>query len=427
MIRDIIEILFYFFEAFFFWFFCDRAFKKTNRWLSLFVIFVSYFVLSLINRLHINYINILASTLVYFLIMWLLHKENPFVAITYATLFEGAITASEYIAIPLLAAILRQDFYRYLTDNWFLLIANVISKSIHFLSMIIYLKIYQKHRDSTVRKGYPFVLIISISNMSLFLLIQYISGTLEYSAKLYVIWIISALFFFISSFLVLYYRDYIIGQAEKINDLNIENQKKELDHQYFSIIEKSNQDMRILAHDFKNHLVHVRSLDQVEEKDAYIDKIIPRIDSFSKTGISKNKTLDLIINKYSSLCDIKGVRFNVDVKTSNLSQIDNFDLVSILNNLLDNAVCAAEDSEEKEITFCVESNTQFLDQLTIQNSCSTVPIEIDGKLVSAKKDSVSHGLGLKSVERTIKKYNGIYYWEYDADQKLFTTIVTIPK
>ena len=57
--------------------------------------------------------------------------------------------------------------------------------------------------------------------------------------------------------------------------------------------------------------------------------------------------LDLIISKYLRLCESKNIAFSVDVKTANLHYIADTDLSALLNNLLDNAVEAAEKSGER--------------------------------------------------------------------------------
>ncbi|MFQ8958228.1 MAG: hypothetical protein ACLR6O_05075 [Eubacterium sp.] len=39
--------------------------------------------------------------------------------------------------------------------------------------------------------------------------------------------------------------------------------------------------------------------------------------------------LDLIISKYSRLCESKNIQFDIDVKTANLSYIDDVDLSTL--------------------------------------------------------------------------------------------------
>ena len=259
------------------------------------------------------------------------------------------------------------------------------------------------------------------------MLIQYLSNGMTPNVQLYVVWAISAIFFYVASFLTLNYRNFMISKTNQISELTIENQKKELDEQYFSVLEKSNDDMQILAHDFKNHLSYVRHLDSAEEKDKYIDKVYPEIEKFQQTASTGNNTLDVILSKYTSICALKAIDFKTDVKNANLAQVESVDLIALLNNLLDNAVEAAETSAAKRITLTLVKDTQFIDKLVIANSCDTAPAQSGDKLLTRKKEGALHGSGLKSVKKVCEQCGANYAWEYDSEERLFTTTVLMPK
>lgn len=61
----------------------------------------------------------------------------------------------------------------------------------------------------------------------------------------------------------------------------------------------------------------------------------------------------------------------------------------------------------------------------IANSCDTPPKQSGNRLLSTKSDTQAHGFGLKSVKKTIQKYQGDYEWNYDVDAKQFTMTVMI--
>ena len=63
--------------------------------------------------------------------------------------------------------------------------------------------------------------------------------------------------------------------------------------------------MHLFSHDIKNHLIQIRNLEDINAIQDYVDKLYPNIEHFSCIGISKNKMLDLIISKYSRLCESK--------------------------------------------------------------------------------------------------------------------------
>lgn len=428
MYKDLINASLYIFEAVLFWRYCNSAFKVKKRdILSFLICLLSYGGLFFIFKLNLNYVNIIANIIVCFLIIHFWYKENYLISLIHATLILAFMTTAEYITIPAFAILFKGNFNTYLQSDLFYFFANLISKIIHLVLCVLFLRLYNKNKNQTEKKGFLLIFVISFSNMVLFLLIQFVTQSIEPNTKLYIIWMISALFLYISIYLVFYYRNYIIRQAEQINILNMEKQKRELDEQYFSVLEKSNDNMQILAHDFKNHLSYVRNLDNVEDIDSYIDKIYPDIEQFQQTAATGNKTLDVILSKYTSICELKAVSFKADVKNANLSQVESVDLISLLNNLLDNAVESAEQSETKTLSLALIKDTQYMDKLTIKNACDNEPEQSGEKLLTRKKDGALHGTGLKSVKKVCEKYGANYAWDYDSEKHIFTTTVLIPK
>ena len=185
--------------------------------------------------------------------------------------------------------------------------------------------------------------------------------------------------------------------------------------------------MRIFSHDIKNHLMQIRNLDNIEAVQRYVDSIYPNIEKFSFTGISQNKMLDLIISKYATLCERKSIRLSVDVKTANLAYIDDSDLSTLMNNLMDNAVEAAEKSDGGFIQVNIFSKNDIYDGLVIKNSCSVVPITDGGELKTTKSNKKVHGIGTRSIRKTLKKYDAVYGWKYDENSKIFETDIVFPK
>ena len=98
-----------------------------------------------------------------------------------------------------------------------------------------------------------------------------------------------------------------------------------------------------------------------------------------------------------------------------------------MGNLLDNAVEAAKSSNEKKIDFSVNKVNGF-DVLTCSNSCEDKPVISGSILKSTKSDAGEHGLGIKSIRRIVKKYDGEFEWQYDDSSKEFiVNIIFNPK
>ena len=131
-----------------------------------------------------------------------------------------------------------------------------------------------------------------------------------------------------------------------------------------------------------------------------------------------------MLNKYITESERKGISFEYDVKLANLGFVEDYDLVTIVGNLLDNALEAAEQSAEKKITLNTAKVNTY-DSLTVTNSCDT---PLDKNLKTTKKNKHMHGLGIKSIQKAVKKYEGELEWEYDESEKTFSiTIILLSK
>lgn len=425
----IVNIFLYLFQMVVFYFYCNNVFNskytKKFRFLCTTIGFVLLYFINLIGQVYINGIAIIVVS---FLLMFFVYNSSVLNSLLQSILYLALMAASEYLIIPVINIVYNFygiDFH----DNFHgYLIVAIFSKMLHFISLMIMMMFFNKNKQQSLsKKGILLILAIPISNVAILIMLEGISQKVPYNKEMNVIWIVIAGILMLLTFLVFANRSYIIGQAEKLNELEVENQKRKIDDQYFSILQKTNDDMKILAHDFKNHLSQINSLTSIEDIHRYINKIYPEVEFLSATGISKNKTLDLVLSKYSSLCLLKNIKLIIDVKTSNLSQIENVDLVALINNLLDNAVEAAENSENRLIEFRILSENNYYDKLLIINSCDQKPISKNNEIITNKKAREYHGYGLKSVKRIVKKYNADYYWEYDENNKVFLTSVIIPK
>ena len=62
-----------------------------------------------------------------------------------------------------------------------------------------------------------------------------------------------------------------------------------------------------------------------------------------------------------------------------------------------------------------------------KNSCSVSPATDNKELKTRKSDKTHHGLGIKSINKIVKKYGAVYDWKYDEKQKVFETEIIFMK
>lgn len=428
MTKIIVDIFVYIFEGLLIFYYSNSIFElKKSKIVQMISIAIGTFILFAIYQLNITYLNAALIFIINFLLFYFLYNISFKTAAFHSFIFLVVMFASE-ILIMSFSSLIAGDFNALENNITVYFFAAITSKLIYFTLMLIILKLFaQKENAEQTNKFFWLLFIMPLTSIMVLLCFRYITYQMELTHFMSVLWAVSCLGLLFSNILVFAIYEYSLKSTKELYELKTMQHQEEQDKKYFEIIEQSNKDMRVFSHDIKNHLMQIRNLDSLDEVHKYVDKLYPNVEKFTYTGISKNKMLDLIISKYSKLCESKEIKFDVDVKTSNLSYIDDVDLSTLMNNLLDNAVEATEKSSNSFIQLTVFTKNNMCDGLLIKNSCPVFPETDNGELKTKKNNKKYHGLGIKSINKIVKKYDAVYDWKYDEQQKIFQTEIVFMK
>lgn len=211
---------------------------------------------------------------------------------------------------------------------------------------------------------------------------------------------------------------FIVQQMSKDNQTKLEyelmKEKEKYSKESMEIIKRSNEELREFKHDLKNYLLPLQeamgTMPQSEMAKVW-EKINQKIEDVQTLIQTGNSYVDSMINTKITLARSE----KVDVKCTILSKmegIDNLEFCSVFGNLMDNAIEAERKViEKKEIIIFVEEKMGYL-RLEIQNKIEKSVLNENSSLNTTKKDTSSHGIGHKSIKRTMQKVGGaLKYYE----------------
>lgn len=214
------------------------------------------------------------------------------------------------------------------------------------------------------------------------------------------------------------YMSIILAQEKEIlNQQNIvyENQN--------NIINQTNETIKMLKHDMKNHINMLNMMCEENKKyelKQYTESILEQINSKTICN-SNNFVIDSIVNfKLETVVDSN---IQVEVTVPQTIDIMAIDITIILSNLLDNAIRGLQHSKDKNLYLKINCKLGNL-IIELKNSYDGNLIVENGVFKTTKTCTKGHGLGLASVQETIKKYDGEMDIEYNCNE--FKVIVIIP-
>ncbi|MBR3596218.1 MAG: GHKL domain-containing protein [Clostridia bacterium] len=423
-----LDIIMYVFEAIFLYNYAeDMFYSSKKKSLKFFASIAINIFLCVIYQFEIIGINFISMFLLYLLVLHFIYSFSLKYAVFHTIIFMSIMSASE-LAVISICNLIYDDFSAMHTESSAYVLVVVSSKIIFFSIMMVIKKFFViKYKQKVKDKLFGLLFFVPLTGVITLIIFYYIAINNEINALTSILLSINSVSLLVASIIVFVVHERFQKNAEELYELQSINFQQEVDKKYFEVIEQSNDEIKHFSHDIKNHLLQIRYIDDIEETHKYLDRLITDVEKISYVGISENKMLNLIVSKYISICEKKGIKFTPSVKLANLSYINDVDLSTLLNNLLDNSVDAAEKSANSEIELYVFSKNSRYDGVIIRNTCVNPPESVGGRLITSKKEKAYHGLGLNIVKKIVKKYDALYDWKYDDNKHIFETDIAIPK
>lgn len=203
--------------------------------------------------------------------------------------------------------------------------------------------------------------------------------------------------------------------------------QNELLDKHYDEVETMYRKMRGWRHDYHNHIQTLKAhmeLKHYKEAEDYLVMLaedLSSVDTVLKTG---NVMVDAILNSKLAMLREREIAVAVTAVVPEEVSISGVDLSVLIGNLLDNAMEACMQIEEKEERF-VRIYIDILKKqlyISVTNSMKGRAEKNGLRYLSAKGDL--HGFGLIRIDSIVSKYHG--YINRQNEQGVFATEVMLP-
>ena len=419
-----INLLTYIFEALISLFFFGKKFEKRFH----IGIILSAFALSALIQFGVNVAGIQILNLVSFIIcnflLCLICYKTKFTQAMFCTFtLTAAMLITEIVIVYISSLIFEIAVLEYTTNELVLFLQSGSSKLLYFLTVYLFAKLSTKEERNDLGSAKSFLLLLlPITSIVILLGIFKAAISYQFDKNIYVVLIVSTILLMYANIAVFWVHESLIKTQRENTELQLQAQKAELDTEYYTLLQNQYENSNILIHDIKRHLLSIKELADENDCDGiehYIDNLYSEYEVKNIKKYSNHKLVNAIINRYAKVFADSGITFNCDIRNLDFSFIADNDLTSLLDNLLENALEASRDSEEKKVELQITPTNVNYISLTLNNSCSTAPNIKNGKLITTKKKSAPHGYGFKSIKRIADKYDGDVLFDYENETQLF--------
>lgn len=404
--------------------------RKRSLWICVIVTIMGYAAAWAFFDMNLIWLNLVLLSLFNFLILLICFQCSWKDAVFHSGMLTAVIFLSEVI-VELILGVIFGGFGQYQSNIIVFFALFVFSKLLLFGTSKLCIRIVNKGRGRIQSQG-PAVLFFSSSSVvtvAILLIMSYTALTAPLPDYIETMMVGGTVLLFFANLLIYtgYQHDRQLSQENF--SLLLAQQKDEAEERYYQALEEQYDHQRIFIHDIKRHLTVIREMAEENADSAvgeYTEKLIESPALQRKVHYCSNPMLNIVLSRYAELCEEKGIAFFPDVRNVSLDFLSPGDITSLFSNLLENAVEAAEGAENPTIELRMYSSRGRAFFFSLVNSCSQPPqADTDGGYVSHKSDQSKHGVGLKSVRNTVKKYHGTLRQSYDSEKNQFHTVILI--
>lgn len=206
---------------------------------------------------------------------------------------------------------------------------------------------------------------------------------------------LTALLFLNCYFIFLFRYQFRNRQLEE--ELKVFQAQNEIQYRYYEELERKYRESRKILHDMKNHIQAIEGLyrnDGTRAGECYVKDLYHMVNVLGEKYYCRSRMLNIICNDKAAAAAYKGIRTSIQLGDVDLSDIRDIDITTIFANLLDNAIEAAENTEDAFLSFRMQNVRQFR------------VIRLVNSMNPERKKEGHQGIGLVNVQRTLEKYHG---------------------
>lgn len=292
----------------------------------------------------------------------------------------------------------------------------ISAKLIYFIFLSLLVSLKKKTIFMLSKIEYALITSTFLISFTLIYLLRNIVVKLENYYGTFLIALLCVLLLNIGNFFMILY---ISKKNIKERNTYLLQKQLELQEENLHNLEQKYNETSQLRHDMKNHISCAIALAEQTDNSSLInylkelsDEKLSPADNYVNVG---RNVINAIINTKFEFAK----KSNIDIRciiSDEMRNISDIDIGILLGNLLDNAIEACmKNTGNSDILLKIWSDAGYY-CIELSNTVEKEILLENPKLKTSKKDTRTHGLGLRSVSSVVKKYNGIINFEQKADR-----------
>ncbi len=374
------------------------------------------------------WINILVIPFCYYFFTQSAFKISVRKNVLYTAIYFIIFACGRELAFEMLFRLLEKVYPNVLLSNGVMFLAMEVLFSFCFL---LYIEKYTRKLEGVGEiEGDWYLLIMPVTSILVLFCFEY--ADFPSDRVMQIVFCIGAFLLYFSNGIIFVILANHTISMNKIKMSELSMLKQDLDSANFENMQKVNDAYRKYMHDIHHYFYQIRNLASEGENQLIID-IVNKVEGQLKSETeSRVYIANTMLNSIFVVCNQKaeenGVELCVSVKENvNMDFVEDADMISIFGNILDNAINAAAkcEMEKRKVEVRLFMANKHIIYFDVRNTWDGILIKNGQKVLSTKKNSANHGLGMSIVKNLAQKYGGNF--ETQEKEEWFTATLYLSR
>lgn len=229
---------------------------------------------------------------------------------------------------------------------------------------------------------------------------------------------------------IFYFAIWQLEKEEELRLLQLGRERAQNQMDIYHNMQKSYEQQRRLLHDYSNQLQCIQEMlarGETAETLKYLSGLTGNLKKSADYVNTNHMAVNVVLNrKYQDALE-KGIVMTMSVNDLSKLVIKEEEIVTLLVNLLDNAIEACEKlSGNKVIQFKMVLESEEL-ILSVRNPVKEAVRIKNNRIVTAKRDKTRHGIGLLNVDSVIRQNGGTSVLKCEDGWFYFAAMIPMKK
>ena len=229
---------------------------------------------------------------------------------------------------------------------------------------------------------------------------------------------------------IFYFAIWRLEKEEELRWMQLVHERAQNQMDMYYGMQKSYEQQRRLLHDYANQLQCIQEMlvrGGTEETLKYLSGLTGNLKKSVDYVNTNHMVVNVVLNRKYQYAQEKGIVMTMTVNDLSELTISEEGIVTLLVNLLDNAIEACEKLDvNRVIQFKMVMEAEEL-VLSVRNPVKE-PVKIkDNRIVTSKHDKTRHGIGLLNVDSVIRQNDGTSVLKCEDGWFYFAAMIPIKK